>query len=167
MTATNPLPTRHQRRRTRGWTTPLDAQGRKAKYVGSNTRFGNPWFICRSWGEMRELDGTWWCLSNGDVQIPIATEHRSGWTGCPDCYDFEDCPVLDAELRAAAVDGYRRHLAENPGLVAVARAELAGRDLMCWCAEPAPGEPDHCHAALLIRVVAGEDPARPANPKEN
>jgi hypothetical protein len=30
------------------------------------------------------------------------------------------------------------------------RAELAGRDLMCWCPLPAEGEPDHCHAGVLL-----------------
>lgn len=33
------------------------------------------------------------------------------------------------------------------------RAELAGRDLACWCPLPEPGELDHCHAAVLLRVA--------------
>lgn len=33
------------------------------------------------------------------------------------------------------------------------RAELAGRDLACWCPLPTEGEPDHCHAAVLIEVA--------------
>ncbi len=37
------------------------------------------------------------------------------------------------------------------------RAELAGRDLACWCPLPAAGEPDICHAAVLLRIAAGED----------
>jgi uncharacterized protein DUF4326 len=32
------------------------------------------------------------------------------------------------------------------------RAELAGRDLACWCRLPAPGEPDLCHAAVLLEI---------------
>lgn len=37
--------------------------------------------------------------------------------------------------------------------------ELAGRALACWCPLPAPGEPDHCHAAVLLDLAAkaGED----------
>lgn len=37
---------------------------------------------------------------------------------------------------------FREHVADNPLLVAAARAELAGRDLACWC------QPDTvwCHA---------------------
>lgn len=30
------------------------------------------------------------------------------------------------------------------------RRELRGKDLACWCALPAPGERDVCHAALLL-----------------
>jgi hypothetical protein len=32
--------------------------------------------------------------------------------------------------------------------------ELAGLDLACWCRPPAPGEPDHCHAAVLLEFAA-------------
>ena len=30
------------------------------------------------------------------------------------------------------------------------RRELGGRDLACWCPLPAEGEPDHCHASVLL-----------------
>lgn len=33
------------------------------------------------------------------------------------------------------------------------RRELAGKSLACWCALPAPGQPDHCHAAVLLRIA--------------
>jgi Domain of unknown function (DUF4326) len=34
------------------------------------------------------------------------------------------------------------------------RAELAGRDLACWCMLPdEPGEPDVCHAAVLLAIA--------------
>lgn len=38
-------PLRIQRKRTPGWTTPIDAQGRKAKYVGRRSAWGNSWRI--------------------------------------------------------------------------------------------------------------------------
>ena len=31
--------------------------------------------------------------------------------------------------------------------------ELRGKDLACWCKEPEPGEPDLCHAAILLRLA--------------
>lgn len=34
-------------------------------------------------------------------------------------------------------------------------AELRGANLACWCALPAAGEPDLCHAATLIEAANG------------
>ena len=31
--------------------------------------------------------------------------------------------------------------------------ELRGKNLACWCALPSPGEPDHCHAAVLLELA--------------
>ncbi|MET1028078.1 MAG: DUF4326 domain-containing protein [Dongiaceae bacterium] len=31
--------------------------------------------------------------------------------------------------------------------------ELRGKNLGCWCRLPAPGEPDLCHAALLLELA--------------
>jgi hypothetical protein len=53
---------------------------------------------------------------------------------------------------ADAVRLYREHLLTTPGLLAAARAELAGRDLACWCQ---PGAP--CHADVLLELVNRED----------
>lgn len=47
-----------------------------------------------------------------------------------------------------AVRLYREYLDAHPELVERARAELAGRDLMCWCAEDMS-----CHADVLLRVA--------------
>jgi hypothetical protein len=48
---------------------------------------------------------------------------------------------------------YRRFIEQRPSLAEAARTELAGRDLMCWCPPPAPGQPDHCHAAVLLEIA--------------
>lgn len=67
--------------------------------------------------------------------------------------------------RPGAVERFVRHLearrTPTPGWHDFAqypsddeiRAELAGRDLMCWCPLPDPGQPDHCHAAALIELA--------------
>lgn len=34
------------------------------------------------------------------------------------------------------------------------RRELAGKDLACWCALPAEGETDWCHATVLLEFLA-------------
>jgi uncharacterized protein DUF4326 len=33
------------------------------------------------------------------------------------------------------------------------RRELAGRNLACWCALPADGDTDSCHAAILLQIA--------------
>jgi len=33
------------------------------------------------------------------------------------------------------------------------KRELCGKNLACWCPLPAPGEPDRCHAAILLRIA--------------
>lgn len=55
---------------------------------------------------------------------------------------------LDAQW--FAVQLYRAHLLRGPcaTLRALARDELGGRDLCCWCK---PGEP--CHADVLIEIA--------------
>lgn len=63
----------------------------------------------------------------------------------------------DGMTRAQAVDHYR-HMITAPGIRgaadrAIIRAELAGKNLACWCPLPAPGEPDICHASVLLEIA--------------
>jgi hypothetical protein len=53
--------------------------------------------------------------------------------------------------RAEVLDKYRRWLAGQPDVIAAARRELAGRDLVCWCA------PAACHGDILVEI-ANADP---------
>lgn len=74
--------------------------------------------------------------------------------------------VADGYTREEAVARFAEHLRVRrdppPGWVDVVgypsdeeiRAELGGRDLACWCPLPEPGEPDHCHAQVLLRLAA-------------
>lgn len=48
---------------------------------------------------------------------------------------------------------YRHALKRQPEAVALIRAELAGKDLACWCRVG-----DACHADLLLLVAAGLEP---------
>jgi hypothetical protein len=64
---------------------------------------------------------------------PFAVHQRMLWT-----------PAVVVEL-------YEGFLAEHPEIAEAARAELAGRDLACWCRLDQP-----CHADTLLRVAAGK-----------
>jgi hypothetical protein len=49
---------------------------------------------------------------------------------------------------------YIRDLTDgNPLARAILCDELRGKNLACWCPLPKPGEPDHCHAAVLLRIA--------------
>jgi hypothetical protein len=59
------------------------------------------------------------------------------------------------ESVAESVDLYRRLCLKNfAKFDCVDRLlELRGKNLACWCALPKPGEPDICHAAVLLELA--------------
>jgi hypothetical protein len=52
--------------------------------------------------------------------------------------------------REEVIEKYRAWIATRPALIAAARQELAGKDLVCWCA------PQACHGHVLLALVAEE-----------
>lgn len=130
-------PARIQRRRVRGWTTPLDTQGRKPIYVGRPTPYGNPFQIARVPG------GLW----------VVFVDAADGVTG------REVATVTgERQARQIAVDNFQAML-RTPGGAEQAEffaRQLHGRNLSCWCPESMP-----CHADVLLRV-ASLAPPRPA-----
>ncbi|MGW2384442.1 DUF4326 domain-containing protein [Streptomyces sp. NPDC001658] len=129
-------PARIQRRRTAGWRAP-----KGATYVGRPTRFGNPFTV-----------------------VPAASQ-RGGpldmWA-----VKYQGCILgrWDAKTaaRADATDRYTRWIREpeQQETRRLFRALLHGRDLTCWCPLPGPGQPDHCHAAVLLELANTPQPAR-------
>ena len=113
-------PKRIQRRRTRGWTTPVDEQGRKPVYVGRGSRWGNPWAVV-------QVLGGWGLAYENNFRIGIYATREEAVT--------------------AAVEAYTEYARDRLGEI---QAELAGRDLMCWC--PLDAE---CHADVLLALAAG------------
>src|SRR5205085_165998 len=55
---------------------------------------------------------------------------------------------------------FLRHASRDATLLAAARAELRGKNLACWCTPPGPGEPDICHAAILLVLANDGNPAK-------
>lgn len=65
----------------------------------------------------------------------------------------------DEELRATCVAFYRNGEAgggEPLNGMHARLPELRGHNLACWCPLPEPGQPDHCHAAVLLEVANAE-----------
>jgi len=101
-----------------------------AAYVGRPTRFGNPARLTQAdhglvvqWGPNGAGVGTW--PPDGLDARRFATELYRDWINRP----------------------------EQEPLLVLARQLLHGRDLTCWCPLPAEGEPDHCHAAVLLKLA--------------
>jgi hypothetical protein len=120
-------PKRVQRKRERGW-----RKGDNCVIVDRTSRWGNPFRV----GDPVPSDSL---FLNASVDgVPLA---RRG-------------SVEDGQH---AVDLFAFWLmAKVPYSQADIRRELAGKDLACFCPLPEPGEPDHCHAALLLSLANGD-----------
>lgn len=49
--------------------------------------------------------------------------------------------------RDAVVDKFERWISTQPALIAAAKRELRGKNLVCWCA------PLRCHGDILLRIA--------------
>lgn len=137
------MPQRIQRKRTKGWATPICSCGcgRKAIYVGRPTIYGNPFEVvrlsCGCW-ENRDDNGVTYMHS-----YPI---HKLGHP-----------PITRREAVDNSVRLFREDLTQwlggriefEDGL-ADAIGRLRGHDLMCWCPLDQP-----CHADVLLELANG------------
>lgn len=68
------------------------------------------------------------------------------------------CPAETGGARQAAVDMYRQWAVEHLDGERLV-ADLAGRDLACWCPlTDAHGRPMPCHADVLLAIANGAPP---------
>lgn len=65
---------------------------------------------------------------------------------------FGGSHVRDCAHAVALFGAYARI---TNGYEFLARRDLAGKSLGCWCPLPEPGEPDICHAAVLLAISNG------------
>lgn len=134
------MPERIRLSRQRGWRKPAGAV-----VVSRPSRWGNPFKP----GELVSDVISYAPTHPYDGPFPEGTHTVTGLDGQPRTYS-----VWRVRDRAEAVDLYRIWLGYHddvfpPWLI---RRELGGRDLCCWCPLPEPGEPDICHAAVLIEI---------------
>ena len=118
-------PKRIQRMRTKGWRMPAGAI-----YVGRPTRWGNP-YVAKQSERFAGMDGVWF----------VADGANNTWT--PEVDDKKAAVDLAVSIYRGNVggfwnEGFRKHI----------RAELAGRDLACWCPLDQP-----CHADVLLEIA--------------
>lgn len=151
-------PVRVQRQRTKGWRMPENTV-----YVGRGSKWGNPYKV----GETKTR-------SPGALRPWIDWEHE-GRAGKPvgervPFYHLDNSVTwhqIEYATAAQCVELYRQDIGVAPNTrlnvasgkdweatyVARVKAELAGKNLACWCPLDAP-----CHADVLLEI---------ANPKEN
>jgi hypothetical protein len=126
------MPSRIQRKRTAGWSAPVDEQGRKPIYVGRGTRYGNPFTT-----DLYVKAGRIGYLDRAEGRRLAAADFRQWLVG--NDYSLWCGPQSESDR------------ARDQLLAAV--SDLTGRGLMCWCPLPEPGEPDHCHAVVLLELA--------------
>lgn len=121
-------PQRIQRRREKGWTTPLCGCGcgKKARYVGRGTIYGNPF---QTGGRTHFFRlGVWTpTLITG---AESAVRLYRNWVNRDVRYNTGISPPTAREL-----------------------SSLRGHDLVCWCPLDSP-----CHADVLLEIANSEVP---------
>jgi Domain of unknown function (DUF4326) len=131
------MPERIQLKRTRGWRLPEGAIK-----VDRSTRWGNPFEP----GRRVIAPGAYGSLASPYHGCRPSGVHGTG----PRAYEIRrvrdrpDAVALFASYVRADPSGW------PPDDI---RYSLGGLDLACWCPLPAEGDPDVCHAAVLLRLA--------------
>src|SRR6266576_3867608 len=69
------------------------------------------------------------------------------------CRAWIEGKLADENIRSTYPPWAATHLVERRKKVLAAIPTLRGKNLACWCALPAPGERDYCHAAVLLELA--------------
>lgn len=163
------MPERIQRRRSKGWRMPEGAI-----YVGRPTKWGNPYTLGGANGLAcvpGAVTGQEWEWEDRISAAGMRHDYFHGGGQVTHCNIRNLTRVEAVSLYREVLTGETVHLRdprwhrigslEEPVTIEIVRAELAGRDLVCWCPlEDASGNRVPCHADVLLRIAAGEDPAR-------
>jgi len=120
------MPRRIQRKRTAGWRMPEGAV-----YVGRPSKWGNPY----NWADYPDTRIT--TVDDKVTTVTFSRRQRREWAFA----DYRD------QYLAEVAKGIGP---EDWPTVEDIRAELAGRDLACWCPLDQP-----CHADTLLHIANG------------
>lgn len=118
------MPVRIQRQRAKGWRKPEGAV-----YVGRGSKWGNPLIVCEMWPAAEQVVSLFRDL--------VATG-EAWWT-------TDEGTRWEQRHRWRLAERERVWL--NPETI---RANLTGKDLMCWCPLDQP-----CHADVLLNIANG------------
>jgi hypothetical protein len=151
-------PVRVQRERTKGWRTPENTV-----YVGRGSKFGNPYVTGEAQLRFPRQDGTESWQFEGRLHKTSGQKHtfhhpdyttnsrgdivyRVTWHDVRDA-TREECVALFREMVTGDLDMLEyRHKSRVDEI----RAELAGKNLSCWCRLD-----QACHADVLLELANG------------
>ena len=141
--------TRVQLSRRKGWQLPANTIS-----VARPTKWGNPYRVQRAGQGIPEkyavADRMAWVVVRGD-KWGNPQNRYGGFTSKEDATAFAvgmfERSVLGSRLEVDGEHTVRSWL-----------AALAGKNLACWCPLPEPGQPDWCHAAVLLRLTNETQP---------
>ncbi len=134
------MPSRIQRRRTKGWIMPSGAI-----YVGRIGGLGSS-----PWRNPFKIGG-YFRLGDSDPGARFRMEWMQTYSDPP---ERGFTRIVDNQM---AVDWFRLLAANwSPEMLARCRRDLGGHDLVCWCPlVDAAGKPVPCHADLLLAIANG------------
>jgi len=102
-----------------------------------------------------------WRKPEGAIVVTRPTRWGNPWREGTTSWTVGPGGVIDRSgkvlTRQDTVDSYRNSIRSSPDMLAAARRELGGHDLACWCPLPADGEPDICHARVLIDLANSQE----------
>lgn len=84
----------------------------------------------------------------------VKVDRTTDWGNPVSVADIKASGTFGADhvLRGIAVGYFREYCPPGSPLAEAARRILRGNNLGCWCPLPTPGEPDNCHAAVLLEL---------------
>jgi len=93
-----------------------------------------------------------WRMPPNTVKVDRSTKWGNPFVPGKENIYLPGCKVTD---KRHAFCLYRAYAPVNDKLVTMAKAELKGKNLACWCSKEDPYE-DACHAAVLIKIANSE-----------
>ena len=139
------MPCRIQRQRAKGWRMPPGAV-----YVGRPSIYGNPWHV----GQRGEIA----CRTDEIIAVPTTVDLGAYGKSPGLAFYMKGKSTRGIPIRSfggpltieQVLSKYRGHILETVGLRRI-RANLCGKDLVCWCPLDQP-----CHADVLIELANRE-----------
>ncbi len=98
-----------------------------------------------------------WRLPEGAVSVARPTRWGNPFKPGQELTRFPFNELFGPVVRdkAHAVEIFACYASITSGYAMLVRHDLAGRSLACWCPLPEPGQPDICHAAVLLAIANG------------